>query len=92
MTYHVPSLRLPEIKNNSDINELWAAESMRLFHDRAVSVKPDFKPNAAETEAVAKICSRLDGIPLAIELAAARIRSLPVEEIASTAYQTGSAF
>ena len=82
MTYHVPSLRLPDPKNHPDVDELWAVESMRLFHDRAVSVKPDFKPDAAQTEAVAKICSRLDGIPLAIELAAARVRALPVEEIA----------
>ena len=83
LTYHVPSLRLPEYKNHADINELWGVESMRLFKDRAASVKPDFKPNDAETEAAAKICSRLDGIPLAIELAAARVRSLPVEEIAA---------
>ena len=82
MTYHVPSLRLPDLESHSDDNELWAVESMRLFHDRAVSVKPDFNPDAAQTQAVAKICSRLDGIPLAIELAAARVRALPVEEIA----------
>ena len=63
VTYHVPSLRLPDIKNPIEAKELWTVESMRLFHDRAVNAKPGFKPNAAETEAVAKICSRLDGIP-----------------------------
>ncbi len=42
MTYHVPSLRLPEHKNPHDINELWKAESMRLFHDRAIKRKTGF--------------------------------------------------
>ncbi len=83
MTYHVPSLQLPDINYPIKGKDIWSVESMRLFHDRAVNAKPGFKPNAAETEAVARICSRLDGIPLAIELAAARVRSLPVEEIAA---------
>ena len=83
VTYHVPSLQLPDTKNQNEGRDLWSIESMRLFLDRAASVKPGFNPNTAETEAVAKICSRLDGIPLAIELAAARVRSLPVEEIAA---------
>ncbi len=82
MTYHVPSLQIPE-KDFANNKDLWAVESMRLFHDRATSVKPDFDPDGAETEAAVRICSRLDGIPLAIELAAARVRSLPVAEIAS---------
>ena len=83
VTYHVPSLQLPDIKKPIEVKDIWSVESMRLFHDRALNAKPGFKPNAAETDAVAKICSRLDGIPLAIELAAARVRSLPVEEIAA---------
>ena len=83
VTYHVPSLQLPDANSPIKAKDIWLVESMRLFHDRAKTAKPGFKPNAAETEAVAKICSRLDGIPLAIELAAARVRSLPVEEIAA---------
>jgi len=83
VTYHVPSLQLPDANKPIKSKEIWSVESMRLFYDRAINVKPGFKPNAFETEAVAKICSRLDGIPLAIELAAARVRSLPVEEISA---------
>jgi len=83
VTYHVPSLQLPDATNPIKAKDIWSVESMRLFHDRAINAKPGFKPDAAETEAVAKICDRLDGIPLAIELAAARVRSLPVEEIAA---------
>jgi len=82
ISFHVPSLRLPDIEKLPKMEEVWNVESMQLFLDRAVSVKPDFTPGDNETKAVAQICSRLDGIPLAIELAAARVRALPVEEIA----------
>ena len=56
-------------------------EAVELFVDRAVLVRPDFVPDAAGTEAVAAICRRLDGLPLAIELAAARLGALSVQEI-----------
>lgn len=83
MSFHVPSMKLPDIEKLPKLEDIWDVESMQLFLDRAVSVKPDFSPNGEDTRAVARICSRLDGIPLAIELAAARVRALPVEEIAS---------
>ena len=54
---------------------------MRLFVDRAHLSRPHFKVTADNAAAVASICSRLDGIPLAIELAAPRLRSMSVEEV-----------
>jgi predicted ATPase/DNA-binding SARP family transcriptional activator len=58
------------------------ADAIALFVDRSKTVMPGFAPTPAEREAIAGICRKLDGMPLAIELAAARVRSLPVGEIA----------
>ncbi len=81
-TFHVPSMQLPQSTDLENV-DLWESESMQLFHDRALNVKPDFQPDSNQTRAAARICARLDGIPLAIELAAARVRVMPVEEIAA---------
>ena len=81
VTFHVPSMKLPDLEKLPKLEEVWDVESMQLFMDRAVRINSDFHPGDEETRAVAKICRRLDGIPLAIELAAARVRVLPVKEI-----------
>ncbi|MBB5631533.1 BTAD domain-containing putative transcriptional regulator [Sphaerisporangium krabiense] len=59
-----------------------ACAAVRLFHDRAAAVRPGFTAEGDALAAVVEICRRLDGLPLAIELAAARLRALPVEAVA----------
>ena len=82
--FHVPSMKLPDLESDSlGPEDIWQVESMQLFLDRAKTVKPDFDPTAEQMQDVIEICKRLDGIPLAIELAAARTRALSVEEIAA---------
>lgn len=80
-TYRVPSLSLPGRKRSITIDTLTQYEAVRLFIDRAVLIRPDFTVTNLNAPAVASICTRLDGIPLALELAAARVRLLTVEEI-----------
>jgi predicted ATPase len=74
--FEVPPLRLPVRQTNTLPDELVACPSVALFVQRATAVKPDFKLNEENAAAVAEICVRLDGLPLAIELAAARVRAL----------------
>ena len=80
-TYRVPSLTFPE--GVDDEARIIQYEAVRLFVDRAVFVAPNFAVTNMNAPAVAQICRRLDGIPLAIELAAARVRSMSVEQIAA---------
>jgi predicted ATPase/class 3 adenylate cyclase len=76
----VPSLAVP--RDASDAAAVDHADSIRLFVERAKSVKPTFSLADDNREAVVEICRRLDGIPLAIELAATRITHLAVGQIA----------
>jgi predicted ATPase/class 3 adenylate cyclase len=74
--YAVPPLGLPRRKPPPPPEQLSQFEAVRLFIERAQAVKADFTIENATAPAVAEICWRLDGLPLAIELAAARIRML----------------
>ena len=80
-TYRVPSLSLPGPKDDLRIEALSQYEAVRLFIDRALAAVPGFSVTNRNAPALASVCSRLDGIPLAIELAAARVAVLPVETI-----------
>ena len=80
--WHVPSLSIPDLKHLPAIEQLSQYEAVRLFIDRALLVQPHFIVTNDNAPAVAQICSRLDGIPLAIELAAARVKVLKPEQIA----------
>jgi len=74
--YPVPPLGLPVPAHLPPLTQLSEFEAVALFIERARSVKPDFAVTNENAPAVAEICVRLDGLPLAIELAAARIRIL----------------
>ena len=83
-TYPVPSLAVPESAGDrSRSRRSTQYEAVRLFVDRAAAAQPAFQVTRQNAAAVADICRRLDGIPLAIELAAARVRALSVEKIAA---------
>jgi predicted ATPase/DNA-binding XRE family transcriptional regulator/predicted translin family RNA/ssDNA-binding protein len=79
--YQVPSLTIPEIQRIDSVEKLNDYESVRLFDERAQLVQMDFALTTENAFSVAQICNRLDGIPLAIELAAARINTFQIEEI-----------
>ena len=79
--YEVPPLSLPSTKRLPDPVSLSKYEAVALFIQRAQAVKPDFAVTNANAPAVAGICARLDGLPLAIELAAARIKFFPPQTL-----------
>jgi predicted ATPase/DNA-binding SARP family transcriptional activator len=78
----VPALSLPEAQP-SNLEAITSAEAVQLFAERARDVMPEFRLTESNAASVAQICRRLDGIPLAIELAAARVRVLATEQIAA---------
>lgn len=79
--FRVPSMALPEPGGAATPEAIARCEAVQLFVDRATLVRSDFRLGEQNAAAIASICLRLDGIPLAIELAAARARSLSAEEI-----------
>jgi predicted ATPase/class 3 adenylate cyclase len=74
--YSVPPLTVPDLGEFEPPSILAAYEAVQLFLARAQAVKPEFKLTSENAPAVAEICARLDGLPLAIELGAARVRIL----------------
>jgi predicted ATPase/DNA-binding XRE family transcriptional regulator len=79
----VPSLSLPGLNTDPSLEVLAQSEAARLFADRARVALPAFTLTADNASAVAQVCQQLDGMPLAIELAAARVPVLRVEQIAA---------
>lgn len=77
---HLGPLDVPS--GEPEPEEAAGAAAVRLFVDRAASVRPGFALDASTVDAVVEICRRLDGMPLALELAAAKLRSMGVEQIA----------
>ena len=82
VTWRVPSLGSPRADTAVTLDALTQFDAVRLFVDRAVRARPNFTVDNDNAPHVAKICGQLDGIPLAIELAAARVRSVSVARIA----------
>ncbi|MGC2375116.1 MAG: LuxR C-terminal-related transcriptional regulator [Solirubrobacteraceae bacterium] len=81
--WRVPSLTLPAERAHEPVEALAQSDAVRLFIERALKVRPNFAITNDNAPSVAGICHALDGIPLAIELAAARVRLMAVEEIAA---------
>ncbi|HEX6635078.1 MAG TPA: adenylate/guanylate cyclase domain-containing protein, partial [Usitatibacter sp.] len=83
-TYAVPALEVPPAVRTDDAPALESYPAVRLFLERAGAARADFAAaDEADARAIADICRRLDGIPLALELAAARVRLLSVQAIAA---------
>jgi predicted ATPase/class 3 adenylate cyclase len=81
--YPVPPLSLPDIKHLPRVAQLSQYEAVRLFIERALLIAPHFSVDQYNAPLIAQICHRLDGIPLAIELAAARVKMLSVDQISA---------
>ncbi|MBI5651861.1 MAG: tetratricopeptide repeat protein [Chloroflexi bacterium] len=83
--YKIPSLSLPppDFRSFPNFGSLLQSEAVQLFVERAHTLAPTFTLSQSNASAIAQICERLDGIPLALELAAARIKTLSVEQIAT---------
>ncbi|MDQ3704356.1 MAG: tetratricopeptide repeat protein [Chloroflexota bacterium] len=87
--FPVPPLTMPDTKHLPPAEDLTRYEAVRLFVDRAAALRHDFQVTDDNAPAVAEICANLDGLPLAIELAAARIKMLSPEAMLSRLQDQG---
>jgi predicted ATPase len=83
VVWRVPSLTTPTPDAALPVEQLAAYEAVQLFTLLASAARPDFQLTQANAAAVARICARLDGIPLAIEMAAAQVAAMSTQEIAA---------
>src|SRR5215217_5740314 len=81
--YAVPALDMPKESSIVDVETISEFPALVLFAERARAIRSDFALNAKNIRAVAAICSQLDGLPLAIELIAVRVKTLSIEQIAA---------
>jgi predicted ATPase/Tfp pilus assembly protein PilF len=79
--FEVPSLALPDLSKPKAIDELQRCAAVALFLERARAIEPEFDLTRENAQTIVEICTRLDGLPLAIELAAARLKLLSPEEM-----------
>src|SRR5206468_2799564 len=79
--YGVPPLEPPDPKSIADLDTLNRSEAVRLFTERALAIQPRFRLTSENAQAVAEITARLDGLPLAIELAATRVKVLTPQQM-----------
>jgi non-specific serine/threonine protein kinase len=83
MAWRVPSLPVPNLQQLQPLTALEQNPAVRLFVERAAAVQPQFTLTARNSGAVARVCQRLDGIPLALELAAVQVQALTADQLAS---------
>lgn len=81
--YSVPALDMPKEYSIVDAETISEFPALKLFAERARAARSDFALNAESIQIIASICTQLDGMPLAIELAAARVKTLSLEQIAA---------
>lgn len=79
--WRIPPLKLPDLSGQPELETTQVSEAVELFVDRAEDVQPGFRLNEDNALAIAQICHRLDGMPLALELAAARVAILSPNQI-----------
>jgi predicted ATPase/Tfp pilus assembly protein PilF len=79
--FQVPTLKIPDFNGSSTAAELEECESVRMFVERAKAADPRFALDDQNADIIADICRQLDGLPLAIELAAARVKMLPIKSL-----------
>ncbi len=79
--FTVPPLAVPDLSHSTTDEDLAQVATVRLFVERAQAIQPGFQLTPVNVRAIAEICARLDGLPLAIELAAARIKLLPPQAL-----------